>query len=90
MHRGLVRQLGKPALLAATYKGDAAAIAGAALEELEAVLVDSLSQLERLHPTAAASASGAGIARQRCSCRGAANILLCRVIVLECWSPLLQ
>ena len=50
MHRGLVRQLGKPALLAATYKGDAAAIATAAMEELESTLVDSISQLERFSP----------------------------------------
>jgi acetyl-CoA carboxylase/biotin carboxylase 1 len=48
--RGLVRQLGKPALLAATYKGDAAAIATAAMEELESTLVDALSQLERFSP----------------------------------------
>ena len=48
--RGLVRQLGKPALLAATYKGDAAAIATAAMEELESTLVDSISQLERFSP----------------------------------------
>ncbi|CAK0731625.1 hypothetical protein CVIRNUC_000020 [Coccomyxa viridis] len=50
--RGLVRQLGKPALLAATYKGDAAAIATAAMEELESTLVDSISQLERFSPGA--------------------------------------
>ena len=56
--RGLVRQLGKPALLAATYKGDAAAIATAAMEELESTLVDSISQLERFSP-------GAG--KTRCS-----------------------
>ena len=48
--RGLVRQLGKPALLAATYKGDVAAIATAAMEELESTLVDSISQLERFSP----------------------------------------
>ncbi|EIE18073.1 hypothetical protein COCSUDRAFT_26470 [Coccomyxa subellipsoidea C-169] len=48
--RGLVRQLGKPALLAATYKGDAVAIAAAAMEELESTLVDTLTQLERSSP----------------------------------------
>lgn len=48
--RGLVRQLGKPALLAATYKGDAAAIATAAMEEMESTLVDTLTQLERSSP----------------------------------------
>ncbi|CAL8465869.1 g5405 [Coccomyxa elongata] len=48
--RCLVRQLRKPALLAATYKGDAAAIAAAAMEELEATLVDTLTQLERSSP----------------------------------------
>lgn len=48
--RGVVRQLGKPALLAATYKGDVAAIATAAMEELESTLVDSISQLERFSP----------------------------------------
>ena len=46
--RYLVRQLGKPALLAATYKGDAAGIAGAAMEEVESTLVSCLHELERL------------------------------------------
>lgn len=45
-----MRQLGKPALLAATYKGDAVAIAAAAMEELESTLVDTLTQLERSSP----------------------------------------
>ena len=49
-----MRQLGTPALLAATYRGDAATIAAAAMEELETVLVDSLSQLERLAVSAGA------------------------------------
>lgn len=68
--RGLVRQLGKPALLAATYKGDAAAIATAAMEELESTLVDSISQLERFSP-------GAG--KTRCSgrCMGSARVHSC-------------
>lgn len=46
--RYLVRQLGKPALLAATYKGDAAGIAAAAMEEVESTLVSCLHELERL------------------------------------------
>lgn len=45
-----MRQLGKPALLAATYKGDAAATATGAMEELESTLVDTLTQLERSSP----------------------------------------
>lgn len=43
-----MRQLGKPALLAATYKGDAAGIAAAAMEEVESTLVSCLHELERL------------------------------------------
>lgn len=50
-----MRQLGTPALLAATYRGDAAAIAAAAMEELETVLLDSLAQLERLAVSAGAT-----------------------------------
>ena len=46
--RSVVRQLGKPALLAATYKGDAAGIAFAAMEEVEGTLVNCLRELERL------------------------------------------
>lgn len=46
--RYIVRQLGKPALLAATYKGDAAGIAAAAMEEVEFTLVSCLHELERL------------------------------------------
>ena len=69
-HRGLVRQLGKPALLAATYKGDAAAIATAAMEELESTLVDSISQLERFSP-------GAGKTRCSNSCMGLARVHSC-------------
>lgn len=46
--RCLVRQLGKPSLLAATYKGDAAGIAAAAMEEVESTLVNCLHELERL------------------------------------------
>ena len=43
-----MRQLGKPALLAATYKGDAGGIAAAAMEEVELTLVSCLHELERL------------------------------------------
>lgn len=37
--RGQVRQLGHPALLAATYSGNSAAVATAAVNELEEALV---------------------------------------------------
>ena len=47
-HRAVVRQLGKPALLAATYKGDAAGIAAAAMEEVGSTLINCLHELERL------------------------------------------
>jgi len=60
-----VRQLGTPALLAATYRGDAAAIAAAAMEELETVLLDSLSQLERLAVSAGAARGPARRGRRR-------------------------
>lgn len=45
--RGAVRQLGRPALLAATYKGDAAAVAAAAFEEVGASFAEALAELER-------------------------------------------
>lgn len=45
--RGVVRQLGRPALLAAMYSGDGAGAATAAMEEIEAVLVSWLAELER-------------------------------------------
>jgi hypothetical protein len=61
----VVRQLGTPALLAATYRGDAAAIAAAAMEELETVLLDSLSQLERLAVSAGAARGPARRGRRR-------------------------
>ena len=48
LFRSVVRQLGKPALLAATYKGDASGIAAATMEEVEAPLVNCLHELERL------------------------------------------
>lgn len=43
-----MRQLCKPALLAASYKGNAAGIASAALEEIEGTLVACLHELQRL------------------------------------------
>ena len=46
--RAVVRQLGRPALLAATYKGDAAGIAAAAMEEVGGTLINCLHELERL------------------------------------------
>lgn len=48
VYRAVVRQLGKPALLAATYKGDAAGIAAAAMEEVGGTLINCLHELERL------------------------------------------
>lgn len=47
--RGLVRQLGKPALLAASYKGDIPGVAAAAVEEMEASMAVALQQLNRLY-----------------------------------------
>ena len=46
--RGVVRQLGKPNLLAATYSSNAAAAATAAMEELEETLLGSLQELQRI------------------------------------------
>ncbi|EFN59405.1 hypothetical protein CHLNCDRAFT_56737 [Chlorella variabilis] len=46
--RGVVRQLGKPNLLAATYSSNAAAAASAAMEELEEALLGSLQELQRI------------------------------------------
>ena len=45
--RGVVRQLGRPALLAAMYSGDGPGAAAAAMAEVEGVLVSSLHELER-------------------------------------------
>lgn len=53
--RGVVRRLGRPALLAATYSSNAAATAMAAVEELEETLVDCLADLIRRHHAPAAS-----------------------------------
>eukprot|EP00887_Chlorella_sp_A99_P005434 scaffold1.g5434.t1 len=45
--RGVVRQLGRPPLLAATYTGNAAAAAAAAIEEVGDTLLAALQELER-------------------------------------------
>ena len=44
----MVRQLGRPNLLAATYSSNAAAAATAAMEELEESLLGSLQELQRI------------------------------------------
>ncbi|PSC75189.1 acetyl-carboxylase 1-like [Micractinium conductrix] len=46
--RGVIRQLGRPSLLAATYSNNAAAAASAAMEELEESLLGSLTELGRI------------------------------------------
>lgn len=48
MRSGVVRQLGRPNLLAATYSSNAAAAATAAMEELEETLLGSLQELQRI------------------------------------------
>jgi acetyl-CoA carboxylase/biotin carboxylase 1 len=58
--RGLLRQLGSPALLAATYSGNAAAVAGAAMSELEPQLVSCIEELARQQQQAAGSNGEAG------------------------------
>eukprot|EP00200_Dunaliella_tertiolecta_P012627 CAMPEP_0202373002 /NCGR_PEP_ID=MMETSP1127-20130417/4091_1 /ASSEMBLY_ACC=CAM_ASM_000462 /TAXON_ID=3047 /ORGANISM="Dunaliella tertiolecta, Strain CCMP1320" /LENGTH=2753 /DNA_ID=CAMNT_0048969731 /DNA_START=204 /DNA_END=8465 /DNA_ORIENTATION=+ len=50
--RGLMRQLGSPALLAASYSGNSGAVANAAVCELEPALVGCLEELGRLQQTA--------------------------------------
>ncbi|KAG2445384.1 hypothetical protein HXX76_000006 [Chlamydomonas incerta] len=45
--RGLVRGLGHPALLAASYSGNGGAVAAAAVNELEETLVSCLDELQR-------------------------------------------
>ncbi len=45
--RGVVRQLGRPALLAAMYSGDGPGAAAAAMAEVGTVLASSLHELER-------------------------------------------
>ena len=60
--RGTVRQLGHPALLAASYSGNGAAVAAAAVAEVEEGLSAVLEELSRLqssiHPQSQASPSG--------------------------------
>ncbi|KAL4859471.1 Acetyl-CoA carboxylase 1 [Chlorella vulgaris] len=46
--RGVVRQLGKPDLLAAIYSSNAAAAAAAAMDELEEALLGGLQELQRI------------------------------------------
>lgn len=57
---GVVRQLGRPNLLAATYSSNAAAAATAAMEELEETLLGSLQELQRI---------GSGVGELRCARR---------------------
>jgi hypothetical protein len=59
--RGLVRSLGSPGLLAASYSGDGGAVAAAAMSELEGALAGCLDELTRSLP-AAAEAGEAGTA----------------------------
>ena len=49
--RGVVRQLGRPDLLAATYSSNAAAAASAAMEEVHLTLEGALAELERIGST---------------------------------------
>ena len=44
----MVRQLGRPSLLAASYSGNAAAAATAAIEEVEETLEGMLEELNRI------------------------------------------
>lgn len=55
--RGVVRQLGRPSLLAASYSGNAAGAATAAFEELEETLEAMLDELNRI-------GTGTGSARE--------------------------
>ncbi|PRW58200.1 acetyl- carboxylase 1-like isoform A [Chlorella sorokiniana] len=56
--RGVVRQLGRPNLLAATYSSNAAAAATAAMEELEETLLGSLQELQRIGSGVGSEGSG--------------------------------
>lgn len=49
--RGVVRQLGRPDLLAAIYGGNAAGAAAAAMEEVELTVAGALGELERIGNT---------------------------------------
>ncbi|GIM14328.1 hypothetical protein Vretimale_17213, partial [Volvox reticuliferus] len=57
--RGLVRSLGHPALLAASYSGNGDAVASAAMQELEETLTNCLDELQRYAPAASAAAAAA-------------------------------
>ena len=62
-----MRQLGRPALLAAMYSGDGPGAAAAAMAEVEGVLVSSLHELERGSAgTAGASRHGSTVLRRSC------------------------
>lgn len=50
--RGVVRQLGRPDLLAATYSHNAVAAATAAIEEVEQTFVGALNELQRMNNAA--------------------------------------
>ncbi|GLC69098.1 hypothetical protein PLESTF_000789000 [Pleodorina starrii] len=58
--RGLVRSLGHPALLAASYSGNGDAVATAAMQELEETLTNCLDELQRSAPATSAAAAAAG------------------------------
>ena len=77
-----MRQLGRPALLAATYNVDVVGIAAAAVAELESALVTALDELARV------SLSPSGVHRHWCSLRllGCANPAA-HVSSVSCWTP---
>lgn len=56
----MVRQLGKPDLLAAIYSSNAAAAAAAAMDELEEALLGGLQELQRIGSGVGGSRAGAG------------------------------
>ncbi|KAG2485379.1 hypothetical protein HYH03_015868 [Edaphochlamys debaryana] len=60
--RGLVRSLGHPALLAASYSGNGGAVAAAAMQELEETLTNCLDELQRSTAPAAPGAGSSGAA----------------------------
>lgn len=50
--RGVIRQLGRPDLLAATYTNNAAAVATSAMQEVENTLLGAVTEIERLRNVA--------------------------------------
>jgi hypothetical protein len=56
--RGTIRQLGHPALLAASYSGNGAAVAAAAVVEVEEGLLVVLEELSRLQPAGGGADAG--------------------------------